>query len=335
MWILSIALSVCGAWLAEKVGWPLPWLIGPLLVMMAMRCAFGVLLPDVKGGRRFGQWIIAISIGLHFTPEVLQAIMAHWLVVVVAAFLTTFATVIGVLCLMRGGCDRTTAFFASLPGGASEMVNMALKHGARVDQVAAAHSLRIVSIVLLVPPTFTLMLPASAAATVQPVLIPQLLTVLVLGALTAVVWRYFKQPNPWMLGPLLFAAVYVATTKTYMSVPPELAKVAQLFIGLSLGSYFDRAFIRSALPFLSWVSVFIFLSIIFCWVLAWGLAWSSQISTSALILGMTPGGITELSITAEALGVPVALVTAVQVLRLLFVMFFASPVFNYWIKTNS
>lgn len=256
MWILSIALSVCGAWLAEKIGWPLPWLIGPLLVMMTMRCAFGV------------------------------------------------------LCLTRGGCDRTTAFFASLPGGASEMVNMALKHGARVDQVAAAHSLRIVSIVLLVPPTFTLMLPASAAATVQPVLIPQLLTVLVLGALTAVVWRYFKQPNPWMLGPLLFAAVYVATTKTYMSVPPELAKVAQLFIGLSLGSYFDRAFIRSALPFLSWVSVFIFLSIIFCWVLAWGLAWSSQIPTSALILGMTPGGITELSITAEALGVPVALVTA-------------------------
>lgn len=332
MWAFSIGLSLGGAWLADLIGWPLPWLIGPMLGMIFMRCVAGVLLPDVPGGRRFGQWIIATAIGLHFTPAVVHEVIANWFVIFLAAALTLSAAAVGMVCLLRSGCDSATAFFASLPGGASEMVNMAIQHQARVDQVAAAHSLRIVSVVLLVPPVFTWVLPTTMPVTVLPVLWPQLFFVLALGAVTALVWRHFKQPNPWMLGPLFSAALYVAVTGTEMSMPTELSKIAQLFIGLSLGSYFDRAFIKSAVRFLSWVSLFIVLSMLCCAALAWVLAWGSQLSTGALILGMAPGGITELSITAEALHIPVALVAAIQVLRLVFVMFLASPVFNYWIK---
>ena len=50
----------------------------------------------------------------------------------------------------------------------------------------------------------------------------------------------------------------------------------------------------------------------------------------SLMLGMMPGGITELCLTAEALQLSVALVTAVQVLRLFLVMFLAEPLFRLW-----
>ena len=50
----------------------------------------------------------------------------------------------------------------------------------------------------------------------------------------------------------------------------------------------------------------------------------------SLMLGMMPGGITELCLTAEALHLSVAVVTALQVLRLFLVMFLAEPLFILW-----
>lgn len=332
MWGISLGLSLVAALLTEKVGWPLPWLIGPLLIMIIVRCAFNYHLVDIPCGRRVGQWLVATSIGLHFTPDVVEQVLLNFWVVVLAAVLTLGAALIGVSCLSRSGCDRATAFFSSLPGGASEMVNMAIQHGARVDQVAAAHSLRVVSIVLIVPPLFTWFLPVTQASVALPILWPQLILVLVLGLVLAAFWTKSKQPNPWMLGPLFAAGLYVSITGTYMSMPPVLAKSGQLLIGLSLGTYFDRGFIQSAFRFLGWVALFIVLSMLFCGVLALCLAWLSHLPTTAILLGMTPGGITELSITAEALHIPVALVTAIQVLRLVFVMFLAGPMFSYWMQ---
>jgi uncharacterized membrane protein AbrB (regulator of aidB expression) len=45
---------------------------------------------------------------------------------------------------------------------------------------------------------------------------------------------------------------------------------------------------------------------------------------------MMPGGIAEMSLTAEVLQLSVPLVTAMQVMRLLFVLFLAEPLFRYW-----
>ena len=47
---------------------------------------------------------------------------------------------------------------------------------------------------------------------------------------------------------------------------------------------------------------------------------------------MMPGGIAEMSLTAEVLQLSVPLVTAMQVMRLLFVLFLAEPLFRHWNK---
>jgi len=58
------------------------------------------------------------------------------------------------------------------------------------------------------------------------------------------------------------------------------------------------------------------------------MGWASGLDARALLLGMVPGGIAEMSLTAEALNLLVPLVTAMQVLRLLLVLFLAGPVFR-------
>jgi len=58
------------------------------------------------------------------------------------------------------------------------------------------------------------------------------------------------------------------------------------------------------------------------------MSWASGLDARALLLGMVPGGIAEMSLTAEALDLLVPLVTAMQVLRLLLVLFLAAPVYR-------
>ena len=60
------------------------------------------------------------------------------------------------------------------------------------------------------------------------------------------------------------------------------------------------------------------------------LAQLGSVDRISLMLGMMPGGITELCLTAEALHLSVAVVTALQVLRLFLVMFLAEPLFVLW-----
>lgn len=151
-------VGALGGWLASLVGWPLPWMIGSLLAVMLVRCLADLPLAEVPGARKCGQWIVGIGIGLHFTPAVIEQVLAHSVIIVFGAVATTLSSVLAIAFMRRSGEDRATAFFASMPGGASEMVNLGQRHGAVLSRVAAAQSLRLLLVVLLVPAAFQYLL---------------------------------------------------------------------------------------------------------------------------------------------------------------------------------
>ncbi|MCF6783533.1 AbrB family transcriptional regulator, partial [Stutzerimonas stutzeri] len=142
-WWPTPLFGAAGGYLASLIGWPLPWIIGSLLAVIAVRCS-GCMLQEVPRGRATGQWLIASAIGLHFTHDVMQQVLQHMGVILAGALGTLLLSLIGIFVLLRSGTDRATAFFASLPGGASEMVNLASRHAAHPGKVAAAHSTRLV-----------------------------------------------------------------------------------------------------------------------------------------------------------------------------------------------
>ena len=74
----------------------------------------------------------AAAMRLHFQPktaaeiyQVMREVLVHFGVILAGALGTLALSLIGMAILSRGGCDRATAYFASMPGGASEMVNLA------------------------------------------------------------------------------------------------------------------------------------------------------------------------------------------------------------------
>nr|WP_256834971.1 AbrB family transcriptional regulator [Pseudomonas oleovorans] len=334
LWVTPLA-GVVGGYLASLAGWPLPWMVGSLLAVIAVRCLADRPFSELPGGRKAGQWLVASGIGLHFTSDVLEQVISHLPVIVMGAFGTLLLSLIGIAILRRAGVDRATAFFASMPGGASEMVNLALRHDAQPARVAAAHSLRLLLVVLLIPALFTWGLPDVSAPPRAPVDWTWLIGLLAAGAVLAMLWGRLKQPNPWMLGPLTACAVASAGFDLHLGLPQGLGQLGQWLIGCALGCHFDRAFFRSAPGFLARVLAFTLLAMLAAAALGEALGWLAGEDHLSLMLGMMPGGITELCLTAEALQLSVALVTALQVLRLFLVMFLAEPLFKLWNRNHA
>ncbi len=324
-------IGLAGGFLASLVGWPLPWMIGALLAIILVRCLTPLQLTEIPNGRKCGQWIIGIGIGLHFTPAVIEQVGSHFTLIFFGALLTSLSSVFGVWLLRRTGEDRATAFFSSMPGGSGEMVNLGARNGAVLSQVAAAQSLRVLAVVLCVPAVFKFLLGDGVSLShTGSVNWGWLALVGPLGVLCALLWERLRQPNPWLFGPLLVATTISLVGNLQIALPEGASQVGQWLIGSGLACHFNRTFFRRAPSFLGRTLVATGLSMVIAASAAWALSRLTGLDLRSLTLGMMPGGIAEMSLTAQTLQLSVPLVTAMQVMRLLFVLFLAEPLFRYW-----
>ncbi|MES2870835.1 MAG: AbrB family transcriptional regulator [Pseudomonadota bacterium] len=334
-WWGTPLVGLAGGYLASQVGWPLPWMVGSLLAIILVRCLTPWQLAEIPGGRKCGQWVVGIGIGLHFTPVVMEQVLAHFWLVFFGALLTSVSSVIGVWLMRRSGEDRATAFFSSMPGGSGEMVNLGARNGAVLSRVAAGQSLRVLAVVLCVPAAFKYFsgegTPALQHASVN---IYWLMLLFPAGALLAWIWQRLRQPNPWLFGPLLLSASLSIIWDLNIRLPDGSSQIGQWLIGSGLGCHFNREFFRRAPKFIGQTLLGTALTMLIASLCALGLSALTQLDLRSMTLGMMPGGIAEMSLTAETLQLSVPLVTAMQVMRLLFVLFLAEPLFRYWVRAQ-
>jgi membrane AbrB-like protein len=329
---LTLALALAAALLFERWRAPLPWIIGPLLGTAALATA-GAPLAASDRLRNAGQWMIGIALGLYFTPEVVQLLLRlapALLAGIVWALLLGFAFYRVLLVIDRG--DRATAFFAAAIGGASEMAVLAERFGGRVDRVAAAHSLRVLLVVVLIPFGYQALGIHGVDATLPAVHEVRPLGLLVLLALSAVGMALLARlgtPNPWVLGALAATALATATGVELSALPRWASNAGQLFIGVALGTRFSPGFARAAPRWLAGVAVGTLAMIAASAAFAWGLARVANLHPATVLLGTSPGGIAEMCITAKVLQLGVPVVTAFHVTRYVAVVVLTAPLYRW------
>ena len=211
------------------------------------------------------------------------------------------------------------------------MVNLAERHGALVDRVALAHSLRLLVVVPLVPIAITL-LGQSGTDDYRPVVVvfdpAQLALLAGLALAAAFAWRRTRLPNAFMMGPLLLVIGLTAGGLVFSSIPSWMTNAAQVLLACNLGARFQQSFLREAPRFMAAVLSSVALMLVLATLLALGLAWTAGLMPATLLLACAPGGIAEMAITAKVLRVGVAFVTAAHVLRFVIVMLFTEPAFR-------
>lgn len=326
-WLVTLIVGALGGSLAQWAGWPLPWVVGSLVAVMLTRCAGGRI-PHIPHGRQAGQLIVAVAIGCHFTLPVMQQVAAHLGLIVTAVSLTLVLALGSVWLLHRWGVPFGTAFFALMPANSSEMVHLGRERGADTSFIAAAHSIRLLLILLAVPAVATFGIGPVEAHAPLPVVWPWLVFLLAMSVLAALGFKRCNLPNPWAFGPFLICAVGVGCNNLSMSMPGWLSGGGQLLIGCALGAAFDRGFFRRAPGFLAKVLALLVGSIAATALAAWALGIALDMPWLSLALGMMPGSAPEMSLTAEALGLAVTLVTAMQVLRMLLIQAACLPLYR-------
>jgi uncharacterized protein len=329
--LAGLALGAAAGWAFSRIGTPIPWMLGPLLTLAFLRIA-GVNLTALPGGRQVGQWIIGTSLGLYFTPQVVREVGGWWpLILAGAVFSIGLGYAAGLALARMAAIDRTTSIFASVPGGAAEMSVLGERFGARVDQVAAAQSLRIVIVVASVPSIFALLrvhgadpyVPGTSAFSAGGYAL--LMAATALGGFAAL---KLKLPNAFVLGSLAIAIPLTAMEVNLSATPIIASNAGQCLLGCALGARFQPEFLRGAPRFVTAVVVTVVGAILISAVFGWLAAQITGLHPSTLILGNAPGGVAEMCITAKVLQLGVPMVTAFHVSRVVAVLLCTAPVFT-------
>jgi membrane AbrB-like protein len=327
-----LALAVCAAAGALFAGLrlPLPWMIGPLAAMALCNFAdAGLRAP--RGAREAGQVVIGSALGLYFTSSVAREVLSYGHLLIAAGL---FAIVLGALggwILSRvARIDGTTAFFASVAGGAAEMTILGERYGARPDRVALGQSIRILAVVIVVPFALTYS-GAHGSDLFQPTTVPfdagGLALLLAIAIVAAFLVNACGVSNAFMFGPLAAVIALTASGVQLSSVPTLLSNCAQVLLGCALGARFQRRSLESAPRYVLAVLVSVAAAMAVAAAFAAALAWASGVPMATLVLATAPGGIAEMCITAKVLALGVPLVTAAHVTRVLILITTTGPTY--------
>lgn len=149
--LLALVGATCaGAWLLQRWGAPNPWVLGPLLVALALT-ASGVhwsALP--RWMINAGQVAVGLGLGVRFAPEFFRAAprYAGSVALIVAVALAVSAGFAWLLHLGTG-LPFATMVLATSPGGIAEMSLTAKNLQLGVPVVTAFHVMRLVAMLLL------------------------------------------------------------------------------------------------------------------------------------------------------------------------------------------
>lgn len=321
--VAMIAAATAAGFFAKSLGLPLPWMIGPLVLTGCLAVA-DIEIPRHKIYRPLGQLIVATAVGLYFSPEALRAVAEQAVEMIAAAVLTIGAGFTSALLLHRlARTDGSTAFFSAMPGGPAEMSVLAERAGVPGGPVVFSQTLRIVFIVIFIPPLLKYFAGISAP-TIRPtaeVNLPGLLILYAAAAAGMAAMRAARLPNCNFLGPLAVGALISAPGFTLSGVPTPLLSAGQVLLGISLGAQFNRHLMLRDPRFTVAAVITAVALLLQCaavGAIMWFITGGGQIG--GYLLATAPGSVTEMALTAKLLHQGVAMVTSYHLVRIFIII---------------
>lgn len=331
----TVVIGIVGGLLFELFHFPLAWMLGPLTAVLAWKLLTKRELKWPVGFKNGGQFILGYSMGLSFTIESARQILQQFPSMVLStALMVCFGFIMAMLVSKFTTTSFPSAVMGTTPGGLSQMVVLSEEiKGAEPTIVTFMQTIRMLTVIFIVP---TLAIHAFSttgavsAALESPVSqanvgVETLLFLAVIYLVTIIAVRY-KCPTPWIIGPLVSAAILTVTGMEPPVLPSFLSIIAQLCLGIYLGLSMKVNMLgdwKRLLP----ITLATGLSIVgFAFLLAYVLHIFYPMTMATAFLCIAPGGLPEMGVTAHAIQADVSLVAAYQLFRVFFILFIV-PIF--------
>lgn len=322
-WTLATAaLASAGGALFAALGWPAAWLMGAM-VAIAIAAVAGLPVGLPTRVREIAFLLLGISIGSAVTPEGL-ATMAAWPGSIALLAVSVLSTLfVASFYLERvHGWDPVTARFASMPGAFSSVVVIAASSTADMPRVILAQSLRVFTLVALMPPLLAFMsdgamAPMSLSPTADTNGLMEIVIVLAVSGAVAFALSRLGVPAGTLLGAMVASAALHATGLIEGRFPAPLIIIGFIATGAVIGARFRGTTMKTILRTVPGAVASILLALTISAAIAAFGSWSLGLPYGQLWLAYAPGGVEAMAAMALALRLDPAFVGAHHVLRIL------------------
>lgn len=270
--------------------------------------------------------VVGVAIGASFPEDFFEQARHWWLSMAALVVFIPVAQFLSYQVFRRlGGLNPPTAYFAAMPGGFIESLEMGEKSGADMPMLIMLQFLRIAICIILIPIAFSLIEGHAVGAAAGMVLgtAQGALTAWDIGLLVALgvsgwaVASRLNFPAAVLSGPLLFSGLAHAMGLTHAAPPIWTILVTQWVMGTSLGcrlAGFTKGQFGMAVG-LSVLSVAAMLAA----AIGFALLLSGPVGepVSAVILAFAPGGVSEMSLIALSLHLSAVFVTMHHLVRII------------------
>ncbi|MFT4415952.1 AbrB family transcriptional regulator [Fredinandcohnia humi] len=317
---------------------PIPWILGPMTLMIFYKAIsyreMVVPVPFYNGGLI----TLGIYFGLSFTRDTFVTVYPYVIPFLLATILLLAVSVVNSIFVTRFiKIDPMTSVFGSIPGGLSEMVAASQSLKANSAMVTIFQTVRLLTVVFLVPFIVThLFAPRIGTPYELPSQIhnESLFAYLWFGLGIFAGWLLRnKLPAAFVIGPLAVTALLGVVGVDLPSIPIWFLTVAQVTVGMKMG---NNIYLRDVRIGGKYSGIYFLLTIILIAIsFGFGYLFSvvSNLPLETAILSFAPGGLVEMVLTATSIGADPAIVSSLQLIRLLFIIIVV-PSFLKWMFTR-
>jgi len=320
---LLFVLSAIVGWGLNFIGMPIPWMLGGVFVSLGMKISGvqGVKWPRMW--RNYGLIVVGYGIGRYVTPEVLDQMLHQIPGIVGATLIAVMAALLISLAMAKyEKIDLHSTIMGIMPGGFTQMTAM-IDEDSRVDAniVTVLQSLRLITIVVSVPFLVTHLLGAEVTKTATSLAVTDAVSfwlILPFAGVTGFIMEKLKISTPYLLGPIILAALVALYTGLLNTAPNWLLATAQLSIGIYVGSGLEPQKVKKLARVMPSAFLGIFSILGISIVVAYVLSYYYGFSLITAFLAMAPGGLGEMCLVGMSLEENVAIILTYQMFRFLF-----------------
>jgi len=325
----ALGVGLIGAGLFHAATLPLAWILGAMFaVTIAAVAGLKVAIPGVL--RTVCITVLGVLLGSGFTPEIFDR-LSGWAITasVMLVYVVVTGALIAAVLHRLAGYDPVTAYFAAMPGGITEMTMIGSAMGGDGRTIALIHGARVLLVALSIPVGFRFFggyMPQGMQGMGGGLFDLTALDAALLLGCGVLGWAAgprLRLPAPQLMGALLLSAVAHATGLMDAKPPAAISAAAQLGIGAAIGCTFAgvraRALGRTLAVAFGTIGAMLVLTL----AVSIGLAALTGWPAAAILLAYAPGGVTEMSLVALAIGVDVVFVATHHIIRFSFVIMIA------------
>lgn len=334
--LIGLLAGLAGGWIFHLLNIPAPWLAGSMVgTVIAVFAGVRFDLPNWLKAAAF--ILLGIQTGTSVSWDTLERAW-QWPISIAFMTLTMVAVTWAgyVFYVTKARWDRSTAFFASLPGALALVLILADTAKADMRRVTISQCIRLFFLVGALPAVIESLSPPHVMVVLpEPGSVGDVAVLVLISAAAALLLERLKVPAGLILGSALASAILGLSGVVQGAAPQGLLIISNVVLGVMIGArfaHFSLAELKQSLTdgFL-------------CFLIALAISSAGAAVTAAVaglpfaltLLAFAPGGLEAMTIMSFALDLDPAYVAAHQVVRYVAICLILPPLVTIFLRRNT